>query len=381
MTGGAVGDKRVPHLLRLPGCGAISLTRRAWSGMCLDMHALDDVKCLEGAVGVDGASPATGALGVSETAESNLGVRLVMRNLAVDKATVEVVQELEAEGIETLVLKGPVLASWLYPDRIRTYGDSDLMVAPQSYDRAVGVLERLGFVAHRPWRPPSLSSLRGGNELERGGVLVDVHWRLPGLTGDPGAVWARVFAGAARQRIRGVELRVPGRDALLMHVALHAAQHANLALFTAAEDLRRAILRAGEQDWLRALALAKACGGLPAFAAGVQCVPGGVALAERLGIEGAATVGYALHREGNIAAEEMGALFSSGVGVWHKLTVAARELFPSAEYMRWLSPSARRSRLALAAAYLWRPFWAIGRVACASGALARAWRFRRRSAK
>ena len=46
-----------------------------------------------------------------------------------------------------------------------------------------------------------------------------------------------------RQLIDGTPLRVPGRPALLLHVALHAAQHGG---GKALEDLRRAIaVRAG----------------------------------------------------------------------------------------------------------------------------------------
>jgi hypothetical protein len=36
------------------------------------------------------------------------------RNFAVDALTVEVASALAGEGIDTVVLKGPVLARWLY---------------------------------------------------------------------------------------------------------------------------------------------------------------------------------------------------------------------------------------------------------------------------
>ena len=79
---------------------------------------------------------------------------LLARNFAltaeVDALTAEVAGAFGREGIETLVLKGPVLAKWLYPDKVRPYLDSDLMVAPDDRSRAVGVLERLGFVGALP---------------------------------------------------------------------------------------------------------------------------------------------------------------------------------------------------------------------------------------
>jgi len=44
------------------------------------------------------------------------------RNFAVDALTAEVVGAFDREEIETLVLKGPVLARWLYPGEVRPYG-------------------------------------------------------------------------------------------------------------------------------------------------------------------------------------------------------------------------------------------------------------------
>src|SRR5580692_7743029 len=108
----------------------------------------------------------------------------------VDALTVEVAGAFGREGIETLVLKGPVLAKWLYPGEVRSYVDSDLMVAPENRARAVGVLERLGFVEYRPWMPTPLSLDIGRTTFNRGGGgMVDLHCQLPGLDGDPDAIW------------------------------------------------------------------------------------------------------------------------------------------------------------------------------------------------
>jgi hypothetical protein len=79
------------------------------------------------------------------------------RNFAVDVLTTEVAGAFGHEGVVTLVLKGPVLARWLYPGEVRPYVDSDLMVAPENRARAVGVLERLGFAEHDAWMPTPLS--------------------------------------------------------------------------------------------------------------------------------------------------------------------------------------------------------------------------------
>src|SRR4029077_12621373 len=118
----------------------------------------------------------------------------------------------------------------------------------------------------------------GGTPFSRGGAMVDLHCQLQGLDGDPDAVWGRFAASAERQVIGGVELRVPDRDTVLLHVVLHAAQHADLVDGKPLEDLRRALARVEESQWASALELARAYRGVPAFAAGLRLLPEGVDL-------------------------------------------------------------------------------------------------------
>ncbi len=297
------------------------------------------------------------------------------RNFAVDALTAEVAGAFGREGIETLVLKGPVLSRWLYPGEVRPYVDSDLMVAPRNRARAVGVLERLGFVEYLPWMPTSLSMDIGRTTFSRGGGggMVDLHCQLPGLDGDPDAIWGCLAASAERQVIGGVELRVPDRDAVLLHVAMHAAQHANLVDGKPLEDLRRALARVEESKWSSALELACAYRGVPAFAAGLRLLPEGGDLACRLDLGEEGSLKYALLRE-DVIAEELYALLSADAGIRSKLTIAASRGFPGPDYMRWWSPLARRGKRGLAGAYVWRAIWAIGQALSAIHTL---WRVRR----
>jgi hypothetical protein len=297
------------------------------------------------------------------------------RNFAVDALTAEVTGAFDHEGIETLVLKGPVLARWLYPGELRPYVDSDLMVAPESRARAIGVLERLGFVEHLPWMPMPLSLDPGGTAFNRrGSGMVDLHCQLPGLDGDPDAIWGRLAASADRQAIGGVELRVPDRDTVLLHVVLHAAHHANLVDGKPLEDLRRALARVEESQWSSALELARAYRGLPAFAAGLRLLPEGEDLASKLDLGEVRSFQHEIRREDNVIAEELYALLSANAGIRRKLAIAASDVFPRPDYMRWWSPLARRGKLGLAGAYVWRAIWVIGQ---APGAIHTLWRIGR----
>jgi len=119
------------------------------------------------------------------------------RDFAVDAFTAEVAGAFGLEGMETLVLKGPVLARWLYPGEVRPYVDCDLMVAPGNQARAVGVLGRLGFVEHLPWMPTPLSLDPGGTAFNRPGEgMVDLHCQLQGST------VTRMQSGSARCELR-----------------------------------------------------------------------------------------------------------------------------------------------------------------------------------
>ncbi|HTD08051.1 MAG TPA: nucleotidyltransferase family protein [Solirubrobacteraceae bacterium] len=278
----------------------------------------------------------------------------------IDLATAEVASAFGIEGIETLVLKGPVIARWLYPGEVRPCSDSDLMVAPRDRACAVDVLERLGFTEHLPYRPIRLSLDPGGTPFSRSGIFVDLHCQLPGLKGDPDAVWVRLAASADRQVIGGVELRVPDRDTVLLHVVLHAAYHANLVDGNPREDLKRALALVEESKWSNALALACAYEGLPAFAAGLRLLPEGEDVACKLDLGDVRSLQHEFRHEDNVMAEELYAMLSADADVRQKLAIAARDIFPRPDYMRWSSRLAQRGKLGLACAYVWRVMWLIG---------------------
>jgi hypothetical protein len=313
--------------------------------------------------------------GSAERAECVERYFQLARNFAVDALTAEVVSAFTGDGIDTVVLKGPVLGRWLYPGEVRPYVDCDLIVAPENRARAVKVLERLGFAEHCPWMPTPLSVDPGGTAFNRPGEgMVDLHCQLPGLDGDPDAIWCRFAASAERQVIAGVELRVPDRDAALLHVVLHAAHHANLADGKPLEDLRRALAVVEEAEWSRALELARAYQGVPAFAAGLRLLPEGGDLALRLDLGEVRSFQHEIRRGDNVIAGELYALLSADKGIGQKLVIAASDFFPRPDYMRWWSPLARRGKLGLAGAYLWRTIWIIGQ---APGAIHTLWRIQR----
>lgn len=198
------------------------------------------------------------------------------RALASDVVCAEVVAAWSQRGIASILLKGPTVAEWLYPDRARGYVDIDLLVDPGRVLQAAGVLAELGFApfdghvslhAH-PW-------IR-----QRDGAEIDLHVTLWGPRRPAAQVWSELRAMTVPRRIGAVTVPALELPARALHVVLHGAQHAELA--KPREDLRRALELVPFEVWRAAAALADRLWALPAMAEGLALEPAGQALARRL---------------------------------------------------------------------------------------------------
>lgn len=270
--------------------------------------------------------------------------------LAVDAVTAEVVSAFERAGVDSVLLKGPSIARWLYDDPTeREYVDSDLLVDADLAPRAHDVLQELGF--RRGFGPLSHPGMERAPSYawQRGKALVDLHETLPGAGADRRRVWALLRAGSVDLEVGGRPVRVPGEPARLVHVALHAAHHG-----AEAErpwiDLERALARVDGERWREAVVLAREIDALPRFATGLGALPGGRALMERLGLDPRLAVDDAP----DVPLAGGFRRLAATPGVAARARLVWRELVPSVAFMRWWSPLARRSRRGLAAAYAWR---------------------------
>lgn len=90
---------------------------------------------------------------------------------------VRALDSLHEANVPVLVFKGTALANHLYDDpALRTRADTDLIVAPESEQRATDALRRAGFVK-LPGVPSYQSSFvpEGANDAAHS---LDVHWRI-----------------------------------------------------------------------------------------------------------------------------------------------------------------------------------------------------------
>jgi len=135
-------------------------------------------------LGHAGEVPAT-----EKTLLEGLRFKSIARVSWITEAAAGVTALLEREGIKVVLLKGLALEHTVYGSKgLRQMSDADLLVAPSDALRARDILVREGF------RSMSLKSplyrhiiLDLGNhlpELHRGGISVDLHYRLFGPEGE-----------------------------------------------------------------------------------------------------------------------------------------------------------------------------------------------------
>jgi hypothetical protein len=173
------------------------------------------------------------------------GAREVLAaNLAWRKLYEDLRDILAAAGIRALPMKGVDVAFNVYPNpACRPMSDVDILVSPDDYGAAEGVLEREGFVSF-----PRAARWWPGRAFTRKGVTVDLHWSPAAALPARRAVASRHFAGD--EKIVGDEFR------LLVSVCHHQNHFFSLTLL----DYYETLLLARRVSWRRYWPLARRWG-------------------------------------------------------------------------------------------------------------------------
>lgn len=208
--------------------------------------------------------------------------QLAAVSLAADMAAAEFARVAKARKLRWLLLKGPAIATRLYPDgEHRPYVDIDVLVAPRDYGRAEALLAELGFreaphlprqrVEHAsPWRAPEKAS-------------VDLHRRVPHVPADPHVAWTVLTRDSESLRVAGEDVTVLSIPALALLVALHALHHGP-AVAKPLRDLSLAAERLPQSAWEGARALSFEVGAERNLAAAMTLTPESRALTSSLAL-------------------------------------------------------------------------------------------------
>jgi hypothetical protein len=279
-------------------------------------------------------------------------------------------------------LRGPAIAHWLYPPGIeRQYIDVDLLVPVVRFDDAEAVLRGLGFA-----RSPLEPELRGDRPRYahtwvdgRTRVMVDLHRTLAGVRGAPARLWEEISQATESLRVARSRMEMPGPAGRTLVVGLNAAQHGRRDP-RSLTDLRLALVVAPATTWAEAAAMARRVEAEEAFSAGLRLVPEGAGLADELGLTARRSVATQLRTQSAPEAALAFDWFVREVGVRDGIRIAARKAVPSVAFICAWSPLARKGRIGLAAAYVWRPLWLLGQSVVALRAWMRARRVTLRGA-
>jgi hypothetical protein len=270
------------------------------------------------------------------------------RTIWVDWCTARVVQALHDAGVHPLLLKGPAIATWLYPEnpRTRSYADVDLLVAPPERVTAEAVLTALGYAPPqtRAWlrdEPPhALTWARHADGSE-----VDLHRTIHGCEHvDDALVWDVVSEKASTICVGGVDVPVPGEGVRALHVALHAIPGWGDHVFV---DLERAVANVDLDVWEQAVAAARRLGVADELGFRLGLVAGGAALAGELGLST------------STPARQSALAFAMTLPGWRaRSRYLVQKLFPPPAYLRSVG-ALGPGRLALARAYAGRVVLAV----------------------
>jgi hypothetical protein len=276
------------------------------------------------------------------------------QTMAIDRLTAEVVTAFESDGIGSVLLKGPSIAAWLYPEGGRFYGDSDVLVDPAQFAEASHALVTMGFE----------KTVRGQAEhahtYRRTGPsgwyeYVDLHRTIPLAAASPSDVWKALRTGAETQRVGGSDVAVLGIPQRILHIALHAVQHA-FETKGPYEDLRRAVAMVDQASWQQAVMISRRIGAEDALAAGLCLIPEGASIAQGLDLTDArrGIVRIATSPQSQGAAYHL-QRFLDAPTLGERVKLIVDPLFPSPAVLRQGSELARRGRTGLVVAYLGRP--------------------------
>ena len=152
-----------------------------------------------------------------------------LHNLALASELLSISRHLRAREIEHLAYKGPLLASHLYGTRaLRVSADLDIVVPRQRLLPACQTLAELGFVDKIGFTSSQrAAAFRFGFEhtFSRGGIDVDLHWRLVPTFVSPSLDERGVWQRAVEAPLFGAMVPTLCPEDLLLALCLHAGQH------------------------------------------------------------------------------------------------------------------------------------------------------------
>jgi hypothetical protein len=152
-----------------------------------------------------------------------------IRNLFLTGKLLSILHNFEKHNINAIPIKGPTLTKEIYGDiSLRQFNDLDILIAPQSLEKAVKILFDLGYSPDIDLKLAQLVKLaQKGHHLTlyKENTLIELHWELTGryfskkITLE--SVWPeKVTTIFAEQEINSIK-----SEDLLIYLCIHGCRH------------------------------------------------------------------------------------------------------------------------------------------------------------
>ena len=178
--------------------------------------------------------------------------------LRLERILVDLATELEAAGIEFVVLKGSASAHLVHDDpAVRMFGDNDLLFRTEEFEPALQVLRKIGY--HQQSVPPTSSF---GRRFAKGVTLegptgdeLDAHRNLVFGTFGFAIEVDELFDSSTEFELGGRKLQALGSETRLLHACYHAGLGDPVPRLSSVRDVAQ-MLMTGAQDAMRVRELA-----------------------------------------------------------------------------------------------------------------------------
>jgi hypothetical protein len=141
--------------------------------------------------------------------------------------SIDLVQKLDAVGIESILLKGPAIGQLAYGDAsFRTFADIDLLVRREDLSRARDFLLKSGYSPeYKLGDENQLVLNQHALEFAKSGTKVELHWSLLSrhlsLNFDLDRIWSKSIT----VECAGRKFRTLARSDLFLFLSAHGAKH------------------------------------------------------------------------------------------------------------------------------------------------------------
>lgn len=293
---------------------------------------------------IDSSAPFTPSEAASATAAA----------LLVDTVCVRTIDILRDGGVQTVLLKGPSVARWLYPDTGRPYVDVDLLIRHSAARAAGSVLGDAGYVSLSPER----SDVEIGGRFDwldrRSGIGVDLHTSLNLLEHlQEAMLWDVVGANLEEIEVLGRPVPVLAETLRALHVMLHALGHEQNLSPQARRDRQRLLDLLSLDQWREVADMAARLDAVTELAEALRLETNGAGIAQALGLPTHSSTRSIVRRAkgGSVRDHALSFNWWWALPLREKLTFVRVKLLPSPDYLRARSHLARRGPLGLILAY------------------------------